>query len=113
MYVQELLDILNNREEIPDPEIAELCFFVEDENRNEVELELCHVGAFTISTDITIGFKQIPVKPKRTIANKDTKISNTLFRKNTTLYYCTNCNKWVRYNDNYCRYCGQKLDWEV
>lgn len=56
--VQKLLDILNNREEIPNPEVAELCFYLTDEDGNEFDLELTRVGAFDISTDITVGFKK-------------------------------------------------------
>lgn len=56
MYVQELLDILNNKEEIPNPEVAELCFFL-TQGEDESDLKLVHIGAFDISTDVTVGFE--------------------------------------------------------
>ena len=59
MYVQELLDILNNKEEIPDPKLAELCFYLTDEDGNEKDLNLDTVGAFDICRDVTVGFKVI------------------------------------------------------
>jgi hypothetical protein len=53
-----LLDVLNNRDEIPDPSKAELCFYLEGENyQDEPSLKLASIGAFDISTDITMGFK--------------------------------------------------------
>lgn len=54
--VQDLLDILNNKDEIPKPENAELCFYLTDKDGKEIGLELKSVGAFAISTDITVGF---------------------------------------------------------
>lgn len=56
MTVQKLLDILNNKYEIPDPAKAELCFYYTDNTGKEINLKLDRMGAFSISTDITIGF---------------------------------------------------------
>lgn len=56
MFVQELLDILNNKEEIPRPEVAELCFYLK-EGEDEADLKLVSIGAFDISTDVTVGFE--------------------------------------------------------
>ena len=58
MFVQELLDILNNTEEIPDPSIAELCFYITDKDGNEKDLDLDTIGAFDISRDVTVEFKE-------------------------------------------------------
>jgi hypothetical protein len=58
MTVQEMLDVLNNRDEIPDPSKAELCFYLEGKDyKDEPSLRLTSIGAFDISTDITVGFK--------------------------------------------------------
>ena len=56
MTVQELLNVLNNKYEIPDPTKAELCFYYTDKEGKEINLKLNRMGAFSISTDITIGF---------------------------------------------------------
>jgi hypothetical protein len=56
--VKELMDILNNKQEIPRPEDAELCFYFTGEDGEEIELKLKSVGAFSISTDITFGFEK-------------------------------------------------------
>ena len=55
--VKELQDILNNKEEIPKPEFAEMCFYVQDKEGNCTDLELVSIGAFDISPDITMRFK--------------------------------------------------------
>jgi len=56
--VQELLDILNNPHEIPRPDLAEICFYFQDENGETVDLKLKSIGAFNISTDITFTFEE-------------------------------------------------------
>ena len=58
MTVQELLNILNNKKEIPKPENAEICFYLLKENGDEVDLQINGIGAFDISTDVTISFKE-------------------------------------------------------
>jgi hypothetical protein len=58
MTVQELQDILNNKYEIPKPELAELCFYYIDDNGKEIPLKLDSIGAFDISTDITFIFSE-------------------------------------------------------
>lgn len=67
MTVQELQDILNNKYEIPKPELAELCFYYTDEEGREIPLKLDRIGAFDISTDITFHFTEdkepILIKP--------------------------------------------------
>jgi hypothetical protein len=55
--VKELMDILNNKEEIPNPENAELCFYLTDKNGETIDIELKSMGAFSISSDITMEFK--------------------------------------------------------
>jgi len=37
--VQELLEILNNRDEIPSPEYAELCFYLTKSARESLRLQ--------------------------------------------------------------------------
>ena len=56
MTVAELLELFNNKYEIPEPELAELCFYFEDKNGEEIDLKVKRIGAFDISTDITITF---------------------------------------------------------
>lgn len=56
--VQDLLDILNNTHEIPNPELADLCFYYTDENGKVIDLHLDGIGAFDISTDITFHFSE-------------------------------------------------------
>lgn len=56
MTVKELLSILNNKDEIPSPEHAEIFFYFTNESGEDVDLELDSVGAFNISTDITFTF---------------------------------------------------------
>lgn len=58
LTVQKLFDILSDKEEVPYPERAELCFYLKKENGDEVDLELVSIGAFSISTDITMTFKE-------------------------------------------------------
>jgi hypothetical protein len=72
MKVKELMNILNNMEEIPRPEVAELCFYYEDENGKEIDLKIKSIGAFDISSDITFTFVEDkepvlikPLIPKR------------------------------------------------
>jgi len=55
--------------------------------------------------------KQIPQKTTHVTAETDTKIGSFVFRKGTKIYSCT-CNKWVGYNDSFCKHCGQKLEWD-
>ena len=57
MTVKELLDILNNRYEIPKPEVADICFYLKDEDGETIDLKLVGIGAFDISTDITFTFE--------------------------------------------------------
>ena len=45
--------------------------------------------------------KQTGIKPAETLG---------IF--NNTGYECKNCGSDVNYMDEYCRWCGQKLDWE-
>jgi len=52
----QLIEVLTDKHEVPDPEYAELCFYLEDENGEEHDLELKSIGAFDISTDITFTF---------------------------------------------------------
>ena len=59
MTVQELLDILNNKKEIPNPENAELCFYFKEENGDCVDAKIASIAAFTISTDITFTFEKV------------------------------------------------------
>lgn len=58
MNIQELLDILNNKHEIPSPEHAELCFYFKKDDDSEITLKLDSIGAFNISTDITFTFSE-------------------------------------------------------
>jgi hypothetical protein len=58
MTVKELMDILNNKEEIPRPENAELCFYFKKENGDCIDIKLTGIGAFSISTDITFTFEK-------------------------------------------------------
>ena len=60
MTVEELINILSNKKEIPHPERAELCFYFTDENGETIDIELKSIGAFAISTDITMEF--VPMK---------------------------------------------------
>ena len=57
MFVQELLDILNNKQEIPNPSKSELLFYVTNENEETIELNLDDIIAFDISSDIEFIFK--------------------------------------------------------
>jgi hypothetical protein len=52
MTVQELMDILNNKKEIPNPKKAELYFYLTKNDGETVLLELSNMSAFDISTDI-------------------------------------------------------------
>lgn len=56
--VQDLLDILNNTHEIPNPELSDLCFYYTDKNGKVIDLHLDRIGAFDISTDITFHFSE-------------------------------------------------------
>jgi len=56
MTAQDLLDILNDKYEIPRPELANLCFYYTDDNNKEIILKIDSIGAFDISTDITFQF---------------------------------------------------------
>jgi hypothetical protein len=58
MTVKDLMDILKNKQEIPRPEDAELCFYFTNEDGETIDLKLKSVGAFSFSTDITIGFEK-------------------------------------------------------
>lgn len=55
MTAQDMLDVLNNRDEIPDPSKAHLDFYLVDEDSS---LKLVHIGAFDISSDVTMGFEK-------------------------------------------------------
>ena len=59
-------------------------------------------------------YKEVPRKP---IANKveveKLKVSNGIFRKNTTIYHCSTCDSFVKRADDYCSKCGQRILWEV
>lgn len=55
--------------------------------------------------------KQISKKPTHVTAEKDTQIGSLTFHKGTKIYSCK-CGKWIGYRDLFCRYCGQKLDWD-
>ena len=57
MFVQELLDILNNKQEIPNPSKSELLFYVTNENEETIELNLDDIIAFDINSDIEFIFK--------------------------------------------------------
>lgn len=50
-------------------------------------------------------------KPKREIRDRDLKIGNVTFRAGTTVYLCHSCKKGITGSDDYCRWCGQSIDW--
>lgn len=51
MTAQELLDILNNKDEVPKPENAKLYFYLIDKGGNEISLKLTAIGMFPASTN--------------------------------------------------------------
>ena len=56
--------------------------------------------------------KQQPMKPIRTPLEKDVQVGKIKIGKGTyTLSHCPACGEWILSHDNYCKYCGQKLDW--
>ena len=55
--VAQLVEVLSDKYEVPDPDQAELCFYLEDENGDVHDLKLKEIGAFDISTDITFTFE--------------------------------------------------------
>lgn len=61
------MNVLNDRYEIPRPEIAELCFYLKEENGGETVLKLERIAAFDISTDVAFHFsvdkKPVLVRP--------------------------------------------------
>ena len=61
MTVKELIDILNDKKNVPNPEVSELCFYLDKENGETVNLELKRIGAFSISTDITFEFEEMRI----------------------------------------------------
>lgn len=57
MTVQELINILSNKKEVPYPDKSEICFYFIDGNGEEsFDLKIKSIGAFSISTDVTMGF---------------------------------------------------------
>ena len=54
--------------------------------------------------------KQIPITPTHITKENDVKIGSFIFRKGCKIYSCI-CGQWVGYKDSFCKYCGQKLDW--
>ena len=56
--------------------------------------------------------KQQPMKPIRTTLEEDVQIGGAKFCKGThILSHCPACGEWIVTQDNYCKHCGQKLDW--
>ena len=53
----QLIGVLTDKHEVPDPEWADLCFYLEDKNGDVHDLKLKGIGAFDISTDITFTFE--------------------------------------------------------
>ena len=53
----QLIGVLTDKHEVPDPECADLCFYLEDKNGDVHDLKLKGIGAFDISTDITFTFE--------------------------------------------------------
>ena len=89
MTVQEAIDWLENLEGM-----------IEDNHNNDYDT------AFKIAKECME--KQIPKKPTETHEIKD----GTFYRID---FMCPSCNTSVvcqPYKPNYCKHCGQKLDWE-
>ena len=56
--------------------------------------------------------KQQSMKPIRTTLEEDVQIGGVKFCKGThILSHCPACGEWIVTQDNYCKHCGQKLDW--
>lgn len=55
--------------------------------------------------------KQIPSEVKVLKSEQDTKVGSVVFKKGCKLYKCSNCNVFIHNIDNYCKNCGQKLEW--
>ena len=55
--VAQLIEVLSDKHEVPDPKQAELCFYLEDKSGDVHDLRLKAIGAFDISTDITFTFE--------------------------------------------------------
>lgn len=56
--------------------------------------------------------KQKARKPISTTLEEDVQIGGAKFCKGThTLSHCPACGAWIVTQDNYCKHCGQKLDW--
>lgn len=54
--------------------------------------------------------KQQPMKPIP--LEKDIQVGGIKIGKEKyTLSHCPACGEWILSHDNYCKHCGQKLDW--
>lgn len=60
--VKELIDVLQKEVAEEDREIAEIEFFLEDEN-DENEYEIAHMSGFNMSPDIVVRLKKIEGGP--------------------------------------------------
>lgn len=58
--------------------------------------------------------KEIATEPRSNKVNVNgLRIGKGIWRKNTTVYQCIECNSFITKADNYCSKCGQKILWEV
>lgn len=56
----------------------------------------------------------VPRAPVVLLVGKEPiKVGNTLWGRNTTVYKCPKCGKFVLRYGNYCYECGQALDWQT
>ena len=58
-----------------------------------------------------IGTAEEGQKPERKIQGEDLKIGCITFKAGTKTYWCPSCKKPVTGSDDYCRWCGQSIDW--
>jgi len=57
MTIKQLIEILNNKKEIPSPEKAPISFYLYLQNGEEIELNLDSLSAFNVAYDICFNFK--------------------------------------------------------
>lgn len=51
-------------------------------------------------------------EPIAGITDEDVKLGGLMWRAGVSTYRCPQCDALIRYKDNHCSVCGQKMDWK-